>query len=64
MWWSHLLDCKGTKDEEQAALARSAAVKFQLEKAEKQARSNSRPGNRLKQTSVRKLNRARLNRNL
>jgi hypothetical protein len=39
MWWSHLLDCKGTNDEEQAALARSAAVKFQLEKAEKQARS-------------------------
>lgn len=60
MWWSHLLDCTGTKNEEHAALARSAAAKFQREKAEKEARSKARLGNRLVQTSVRKLNQQQL----
>lgn len=61
MWWKHLLECEGQKDEEQAALARSAAVKYKREKEEKEARSRARPAARFSQASVIKLNQKQLN---
>jgi hypothetical protein len=61
LWWKHLLDCEGQKDEEQAAFARSEAVKHKREKEEKEARSRARPAARFAQASVIKLNQKQLN---
>lgn len=61
LWWQHLQQCDGSKDEETAEHAKTAADKHFRDAAAVAARQSSAASSRLKQTSVVKLNQKQLN---